>query len=426
MMTRLLPWALAALLAGCSRQGSPRERVTDAGADAAATATGRAEAGPPLPSTPATVPEEEAATPGRAVMSFAMDVHRTWRANEARRGKTAALSPLSLAGGLALLHAGARGETRDELAHALHLSSHVAAADMLKLETRGTAGFEVSRGQRVFADGTLAVTPEYRNEMGAAFALLNFRNPENARGEINRWTMRVTHGHIPELLGPGSVDAETQLVLVDALFAAARWATRFDPARTRPQSFTTLGGSVESLPMMVGESMQRFTRAKAYDAVDLACADGEHALLVIVPAPGHFDEVDGALDMVGFDRIVASLSPGRVVVAMPRFRAALRATSIVPELRALGITRAFDEGANLEGITRDPKARLRVGDAVHAATIDVDETGAVAAAATAVVIAPPAPTPPTPSITLDRPFLFWLRNVRTGAPIVMGRFMGGP
>jgi len=423
MVTRLLPWALAAVLAGCSRQGPPRERDTDAGGGDAATtaATVPTEAGAPLPTTPATI-GAEATTPGRAVMSFAMDVHRTWRADEARRRTTAALSPLSMAGALALLHAGARGETRDELEHALHLSPGVAAADLLKLETRAAAGFEVSRGQRVFADRSLAVAPEYRHTVGAAFASLDFRNPENARGEINRWTRTTTRGHIPELLAREAIDDQTRLVLVDALFAAARWATPFDPARTRPQSFTTLGGTVETLPMMVAENTQRFARAAAYDAVELACADAEHALLIVAPAPGHFEEVDASLDLDGFDRIVATLAPGRLIVALPRFRAALPATSIVSELRALGITRAFDGRANFEGITREPHAPLHVSGAVHAATIDVDESGAVAAAATALVLAPPSAVP---SITLDRPFLFWLRNVRTGAPIVMGRFMGG-
>ena len=202
-----------------------------------------------------------------------------------------------------------------------------------------------------------------------------------------------------------------------------RRATPFDPARTRPESFTTLGGAIESIPMMVaGTSTQRFARTEAYDAVELACADAEHALLIIAPAPGRFDELDASLDLDGFDRIVASLVPGRVIVSMPRFRAALQATSLKPELQALGISRAFDAHANLEGITGDPAVHLHVANVLHAATIDVDESGARAAAATAVVIDPPAPLP---SISLNRPFLFWLRNVRTGAPIVMGRFMGG-
>jgi len=109
-------------------------------------------------------------------------------------------------------------------------------------------------------------------------------------------------------------------------------------------------------------------------------------------------------------------------VAPEAFDAAVEAEPELEQLRSAAISRAFDEQANLEGITRDPTVHLHVADVVHAATIDVDESGARAAAATGVVIDLPAPIP---SITLNRPFLFWLRNVRTGVPIVMGRFMGG-
>ena len=135
--------------------------------------------------------------------------------------------------------------------------------------------------------------------------------------------------------------------------------------------------------MMVGESSQRFARSDAYDAIDLACADAEHARLIIAPATGHFDELDASLDLEGFDRIVASLVSDKVVLSMPRFRAALPATSLKSELRALGITQAFDERANLEGIARVSDAKLYVADAVRAAMIDVDEHGARGAASRA-------------------------------------------
>jgi serpin B len=107
---------------------------------------------------------------------------------------------------------------------------------------------------------------------------------------------------------------------------------------------------------------------------------------------------------------------------MPRIRAVLPAISVTTELRALGLARVFDERAELHGITRSADAKLFVADALHAASFDVDERSARAAAATGVVVALPAPVA---SITLDRPFLFWLRDVRTGAPILMGRSMGG-
>jgi serpin B len=354
-------------------------------------------------------------------MAFALDLHHAWRADKARQGTTAALSPLSLAGALALVHTGARGETRDELARALHLSARVTGSDLLGLDSRGAAGFEMWRGQRVFVDKRLPIEQSFRDELGGGLMPTDFRDTVSARSGINRWVEDVTRRRIIELLPPGSIDEKTRLVLVDALSASARWAAPFDPAKTHAQGFTTLDGAVVSVPMMVAESAQRFARSDSYDAIDFACADAEHALLVVAPAAGHFDEVDASLDLERLDRILASLVPGKVVFSMPRFRADLPATSLQSELRALGIERVFDDRANLKGITRSADAALHVADAIHAARIDVDESGAHVAAGTGVVVALPSPVP---SMTLDRPFLFWLRNVRTGAPIMMGRFMG--
>ena len=404
---------------GCSRQEQqrPRDSAPDSGA---ATASVPDASAPALGLSRATVVPEPS-TPGRAVLAFALDLHRAWRADESRRGTTAALSPLSLAGGLALVHVGARGETREELGRALHLSALVAARDVLTLEARGSTGFEISRGQRVFVDPRVAIESAYREEVNGAVASLDFRNPEAARGGINRWVEGVTSRRIPAFLPPGAVDERTRLVLVDALAASARWASPFDPSRTQPRPFTALDGTVEILPLMVVESAQRFARTASYEAIDVACADAEHALLILAPLPGHFDELDGALDLARLDEIVRSLEPGRVALSLPRFHADLDATSLKPELRLLGVDRAFDERANLEGLTRTAGAELHVADVLHAARFDVDEKGARAAAASGAVVGLPAPMT---TITIDRPFLFFLRNVRTGAPVVMGRFMG--
>lgn len=421
-MKRLLPWLLGAALAhgvGCSRR-EPAPRPDDKPEPDASTTL--VEAGAPPRVVPVAIDSSEIATPGRAVAAFAMDLHRVWRTDTIRRETTAALSPLSLAGGLALVDAGARGDTREELSHALHLSSRVTASDLLRLEGHGATGFAISRGQRAFLDPRLLpIEAPFRDALGDALAMTDFRDLEGARGGINRWVGSVTKQRITTLLPPGSLGEKTRLVLVDALAASAKWATPFDPAKTHAQSFTTLAGTVESLPMMVAESVQRFSSSGTYEAIDFACADREHALLVIAPRSGHFDEVDAALDLPGLDGILASLALGKVIFSMPRFQAILPATSVKSLLLAVGVERLFSERADLHGITRREDADLHVADALHAARIDVDESGAQVAAATGVVLDLPSPKA---SITLDRPFLFWLRNVRTGAPVVMGRFMG--
>jgi serpin B len=95
--------------------------------------------------------------------------------------------------------------------------------------------------------------------------------------------------------------------------------------------------------------------------------------------------------------------------------------SLADALRALGMPIAFDRSrADFSGITA--AEQLVIADVIHQANIDVDEKGTEAAAATAVVMettSAPAEEPVT--VRADRPFLFLLRDLPTGAVLFLGR-----
>ena len=84
------------------------------------------------------------------------------------------------------------------------------------------------------------------------------------------------------------------------------------------------------------------------------------------------------------------------------------------------MTTALDAGAaDFSGMTA--QERLYIGAVVHQANIDVDEKGTETAAATAVeMVAAGAPAEPV-EITVDRPFIFALRDLDTGAILFLGR-----
>ena len=71
----------------------------------------------------------------------------------------------------------------------------------------------------------------------------------------------------------------------------------------------------------------------------------------------------------------------------------------------------------------DGTNELFIHGVVHKAFVSVNEEGTEAAAATAVTVAPGATrTPPEPiQVTVDRPFLFLIRDLETGAILFMGR-----
>jgi serpin B len=62
---------------------------------------------------------------------------------------------------------------------------------------------------------------------------------------------------------------------------------------------------------------------------------------------------------------------------------------------------------------------LFIDDVLHKAFVSVDEAGTEAAAATAVIVARAAPEPPK-EVTVDRPFVFMIRDIETGAILFLG------
>jgi serpin B len=111
-----------------------------------------------------------------------------------------------------------------------------------------------------------------------------------------------------------------------------------------------------------------------------------------------------------------------VHVALPRFTMTSK-FSLKRALIAMGMPSAFDE-SNADFSGMDGARDRFIGDVIHQAFVAVDEKGTEAAAATAVVMVPCSlqinPPPPI-EFRADHPFLFFLREAKTGAVLFMGR-----
>jgi serpin B len=80
---------------------------------------------------------------------------------------------------------------------------------------------------------------------------------------------------------------------------------------------------------------------------------------------------------------------------------------------------AFSDRAEFSGISKAD--RMQIQDVVHEAFIAVDEEGTEAAAATAVIFGVTSAPSKTVDLTIDRPFLFAIRDDATGAILFLGR-----
>jgi serine protease inhibitor len=338
-----------------------------------------------------------------------------------------------------MARAGARGQTAaemDAVMHSLGADQNAAWLNALEaaLATRsGTfkddSGQDLTVALRIanapFAQKDMALEKAYlealASRFGAGIRLVDYvAATEEARKAINGWVDDQTEHRIPELLVRGVLTPQTRLALVNAIYLKAPWQTAFGAEATKPGAFTRADGSTVEVPMMhVGEALPHAAGA-GWQAVELPYVGGALAMTVIVP--DDLASFERALTADQLASITEALAEGPVSLTFPKFSIETKA-ELADILGALGMPTAFSDAADFSGITT--AERLAISAVVHQANIDVDEKGTEAAAATAVVMrATGMPAEPV-TVRVDRPFLFALRDVPTGAVLFLGR-VGDP
>ncbi len=370
---------------------------------------------------------EQLATLVAGNTDFALALHRVLGAQPGNF----AFSPHSLSTALAMVHAGARGESERQLTQALEfrlpppaLYEAFNALDQSLTASRPThEAFTLDITNAVWKSVQHPLKQRYLDILGrhygAAVRRLDFaRDAEAARRTINAWVADATAGHIDDLLPAGSITALTRLVLTNAVYFNAAWASPFDPARTTPAAFRRLDGSEIDVPTMHQDTRLPYARIAGTTAVQLPYAGDRAALLLLMPEEG-YPAFEAGLEAQDIRALVAALAPTRIALALPSFEHSYRA-SLVGALEALGVTDLFDpKRADLSGI--DGGRDLHVSEIAHQAFVRVDEAGTEAAAATGVVIGVTALPAPAPEVRFDRPFIYLVRDLETGAVLFMGR-----
>jgi serpin B len=147
--------------------------------------------------------------------------------------------------------------------------------------------------------------------------------------------------------------------------------------------------------------------------------DGNQLSFVAV-LPDQFSTFETAFSAQQAKDIAQSLSSARVALQLPKFKIEGSSFSLKQALQARGVVDAFESAkADFSGTASEP---LWISDVLHQAFVSVDEKGTEAAAATAVVVlGGSAVTDPVVPVTLDRPFVFFVRDNATGAVLFLGR-----
>jgi len=347
-------------------------------------------------------------------------------------------SPHSISVALAMTYAGARSDTAEQMADTLEFlleqeRLHPAFNWLdAELASRGEGaqgkdgeGFRLNIVNAIWGQKDYSFLSTFLDVLaenyGAGLRILDFINEaEKSRLAINDWVSDQTEDRIKDLIPEGAIDALTRLVLTNAIYFNAAWAYPFDEDVTANGAFYLLDGGQVNVPMM--QQMQSFgyTDGEGYQAVELLYDGDELSMVILLPASGNFEAFEEGLEAQQISDIISDLQLAQVTLTMPKFEFDSE-FSLKDTLAEMGMPAAFSEAADFSGMTgtRD----LCISAVLHKAFVSVDEAGTEAAAATAVIVGETAVPGQSVEVTVNRPFIFLIRDIETGSILFVGRVL---
>ncbi|MCW2524247.1 MAG: serine (or cysteine) proteinase inhibitor, clade (ovalbumin), er [Frankiales bacterium] len=248
-------------------------------------------------------------------------------------------------------------------------------------------------------------------QYGADPVALDFAD-RSATATINAWVARQTKNRIRTLFD--ALDANTLLVLANAVYLKADWEFQFDPGATEQGPFHGPSGLVD-VALMNQSIRCAYTAGAGWQRVVIPYAGGQLTMRIVVPAQ------PAATVAALLPAMTAALPPmtsaaddTNVELTLPKWDTASD-LDLMSALPKAGLTVPFSAQADFSGIAPG----LVISQAVHRANITVDELGTEAAAVTGVSIAASA-TSRNAVVRADRPFAWAIVHEPTGTPLFAG------
>lgn len=342
-------------------------------------------------------------------------------------------SPESISTAFAMAYAGARGQTATEMAHVFHFTLppdrlHPAMGALLAAINAKHDSYELHTADALWAQQDEHFLDAYlklmQNDYAAGLHNVDFRtSPETVRATINQWVEQQTNDKIKNLIGPGVLTPQTRLVLTNAIYFKGKWAEPFSKGATEEAGeFHLTSTTTVKAPLMHRTGSYLYFDGGTFQALELPYQGDELAMLILLPK----DTADLAALEEQFTANTAKewveqLRPAeKVVLTLPRFTMTQQ-FELSQTLAAMGMPRAFSGAADFSGMTGKPG--FQISAAIHKAFVDVNEEGTEAAAATSTVMRASAMrvSPPPVVFRADHPFLFLIRDTKTGPILFLGR-----
>ena len=370
-----------------------------------------------------TAEEQLAAT---ATTDFGLALFRTVNARTARDSNLA-LSPISASLALGMLMNGAELETLDQVRRTLTYGdrpvplANAAYKALIPLLTTLDPSVKMTFANAAWFDSSAAPSVSFSqaisNSFDARVSLLRLTAPSTVP-TINAWVSAATNARIPKIVE--SFTSDDIALLVNATYFKGRWRAQFDPARTQPATFQVSPSVSIQVPTMANDkALVRLSRSGNNTVVgEIPFGGDAFAMTIVMPPLGGLEAMIDSLTPARWRELIYALPrvSDTLTVRLPKFR--IETTrKLNADLTALGMPRPFIN-AQLNPMFVTPSSQRVISSVLQKVFVEVNEEGAEAAAATSIGI---GATSLPPSLIVNRPFLFVIRERLTGTILFMGK-----
>jgi len=333
-----------------------------------------------------------------------------------------AMSPLSGAIALQVLYNGAAGSTQQAMGAVLQLgaldvqqvnddnaalqASLIGADPKVQLTIANSLWIHAGSSQV-----SMAFTQTDQQYYGATVGDL-----AGAPDTVNAWIASQTGGLITNVLPPADY-SHAVAVIVNAVYFKGQWTTAFDVSKTTPAPFSAADGTTVTVQMMHQSGTYEYLAGANFQMIRLPYGQGRMSMLIVLPDnTTTLEAFVAGLTPNALDSSIAQMQSTNVDVALPRFISRYTA-KLNPPLTTLGMGIAFQ--CPLADFTPAFPPGTCITDSEQATMVEVDEAGTVAAASTTVTIGIEA-VPSMPTMTMDHPFFYAIRDDDTGELLFLG------
>jgi len=356
-------------------------------------------------------------------------------------------SPFSLFTALAMTYEGAKGETAYEMAKVLYLQQNNTTRwqsfqSMINEINNPNKHYTLNTADNIWLEQVYTFLPSFLNTVetyyyASATAMDFINNSNGCLQTINNAVSNETAGNITNLLPAGSIKPSTALVLTNAIYFNATWASQFSANSTTPTNFTTSSGQVEQVPMMnqtLAANVENYYGVA--EAMELPYVNDEVSMFIFLPPAGSsaMASLDSCMTGAKMNAWLAArpatvTSTCQVVLSLPKFSVSTKYNDMGTTLASMGMPTPFTSAADFSGMSSavGPNLIFYISAVYHDAQVEVAEKGTEASAATAVVM---GAIPGCISIpiniqycyfTVNSPFIFMIRENTSNTILFLGK-----